>query len=211
MASIETLHDLKNPRTRDFFIHSWAEVFLYCLLAGITVILLNYGRIINRLSGNYIGAPQNLKANFSTFSAGFSNAFSSALGGRLGQIILWSFIGGLVYLAIWLIRNVFNSFENDAISYHYLHPTAYSRAGYLESTISVKLFLLALVLVLAGYLYLAITSILPSVAALAGSAAYNFKVSTSPLYILFSIVGTAFVIYITIVLFKLISHLWKLL
>jgi len=211
MARYKSESEIETHEARNFFLPDIAEVTLYLLLAIIAVVGLNAGNIINRLSSNYIGSPENLKANFTTLSDGFSHSFSSALGGRLGQMMLWAFVGALAYIGLWLAKNVLNSFENDVISDHYLHPSTYSRAGYWGSSFSVKIFLAAEVLIVLGYLFVAVRSILPSLAALAGSAAYNFSGSTSPLYILVAVLGSALAIYIGVVLLKLMSHLWKLL
>jgi hypothetical protein len=170
MAKFESDSEVSRHEFKDFFVPGWAETFLYLLLSVITILVLNAGSIINRLSNNYVGQPQQLKTNFSTLLNGFSNSFSSALGGRLGQIILWAFVGALAYLALWLSRNVLNSFENDVISAHYLHPSSYSSSGYWGSSFSVKIFLAALVLIFLGYIFVVITAVLPAVAALAGSA-----------------------------------------
>ena len=189
MAEFQTGSQGSQHRFRNFFSPGWAETLLYLLLSLIIIIGLNAGSVINKLSNNYIGSPKGLKTNFSTLSSSFSNAFSSALGGRLGQIILWAFVGSLAYMALWLARNVLNSFENDVISAHYLHPSSYSRAGYWGSSVAVKIFLAAGLFMFAAYAFIAVTAVLPAVAALAGSAAYNFHASTSPLYIAFCIIG----------------------
>jgi hypothetical protein len=210
MARYKSESEIETHEARNFFLPGATEVTLYLLLAISAVVALNAGNIINRLSNNYIGSPENLKANFTTLSDGFSHSFSSALGGRLGQMLLWAFVGALAYIGLWLAKNILNSFENDLISDHYLHPSTYSRAGYWGSSFSVKIFLAAEVLIVLGYLFVAVSSILPSLAALAGSAAYNFN-GNSPLYILVAILGAALAIYIGVVLLKLMSHLWKLL
>jgi hypothetical protein len=209
MAKLKSQSEASSHQAGDFFKPSAAEVLLYFLISIILLVVLNSGNIINRLGANYLGSPENLKSNFTTLSTGFSQSFSSALGGRLGQIILWSFVGALSYIALWLAKNILNSFENDIISAHYLHPSSYSRVGYWGSAFSAKIFFAAMLLVAAGFLFVAITAVLPAVAALAGSAAYNFRASVSPLYIAFAIAGVALVIYIAIVLMRLVSHLWK--
>jgi len=211
MVRFKSQSEMSSHEARNFFVPSGAEAILYVLLSIVLVLVLNFGDIIQRLSNNYIGSPQNLKANFTTLSDGFSHSFSTALGGRLGQMLLWAFVGALAYIGLWLAKNVLNSFENDLISDHYLHPSTYSRAGYWGSSFSVKIFLAAQVLITAGYFFTLITAVLPSLSALAGSAAYEFDWSSSPLYILFAILGTALAIYVGMVLLKLLSHLWKLL
>lgn len=211
MANITTGSEAGRHEVRDFFLPGWAETFLYLLLSILLILIFNAGSIISRLSNNYVGSPEKLKANFSTLFSGFSNSFSSALGGRLGQIILWAFVGAVVYMAIWLARNLLNSFENDIISAHYLHPSSYNRAGSLGVSLTIKIFLLAELIITVAYLFVALTAALPAVAALAGSAAYNFVAATSPFYMLFALLGVALIIYIGSVLLRLLAHLWKLL
>jgi hypothetical protein len=211
MAIYKSESEIESHEARNFFLPSLPEILLYLLLSIIIVLALNAGSIIEKLSNNYIGSPENLKANFTTLSDGFSHSFSSALGGRLGQMMLWAFVGALAYIGLWLAKNVLNSFENDIISDHYMHPSTYSRAGYWGSSFSVKIFLAAEILIIIGYFFIAVTSILPSLSALAGSAAYSFNWSSSPLYILVAILGTALAVYVGVVLLKLLSHLWKLL
>ncbi|MBX4197303.1 hypothetical protein KW801_01960 [Candidatus Saccharibacteria bacterium] len=211
MVEIVSESEISSHRAGNFFRPSAAEIGLYFLLSIILLIVYNSGSIIQKLGSNYIGSPEHLKTNFDTLSSGFSNSFSTALGGRLGQIILWSFVGALAYIALWLAKNVLNSFENDIISDHYLHPKTYSRVGYWGSSFSVKIFLAAMLLISAGFLFVAVRAVLPSVAALAGSAAYNFHWSSGPYYLAFSVVGVALVIYIGVVLLRLVSHFWKLL
>jgi len=211
MARYKSASEIESHEARNFFLPDITEVSLYLLLSIIAVVGLNAGNIISKLSSNYIGPPENLKANFTTLYDGFSHSFSSALGGRLGQMMLWAFVGALAYIGLWLAKNVLNSFENDIISDHYLHPSTYSRAGYWGSSFSVKIFLAAEVLIIIGYFFVAVTSILPSLAALAGSAAYDFNWSSSLFYLLIAVLGTALSVYIGVVLLKLLSHLWKLL
>lgn len=211
MVEFQSESQAQSHRANNFFKPSGAEVALYFLLSVILLIVYNSGNILQKLGSNYIGSPQHLKTNFTTLSSGFSNSFSTALGGRLGQIILWSFVGALAYIALWLAKNVLNSFENDLISAHYLHPSTYSRVGYWGSSFSVKIFLAAMLLISAGFLFVVIRGVLPAVAALVGSAAYNFHWATSPFYITFSVIGVTLVIYIGGVLLRLVSHLWKLL
>ncbi len=211
MAKFTTGSEASLHEARNFFVPGWAEVFLYILLSIVIILILNAGSIISRLSNNYIGSPDKLKANFSTLLDGFNHSFSSALGGRLGQILLWAFVGAMVYMGLWLARNLLNSFENDVISAHYLHPSGYNRASSMGASLSAKIFLLAEVIITVGFIFTAVTAALPAVAALAGSAAYNFHTSTSPFYIAFAVLGIGLIIYVAMVLLRLLAHLWKLL
>jgi len=209
MAQIQSQNEKDMHNSSSVFIPSIAATVLYTLLGLILMMVYNSGSIMQRLSGDYIGSPEHLKTNFTTLSNNFSNSFSTALGGRLGQIIVWSFIGAVTYIGVWLIRSVLNSFENDVISDSYVHPSNYSRAGYWSSSLSVKIFLAALTLMAIGFTLVAVRSILPSISALAGSAVYNFSWPDSLFYLAFSVVAAWLVIYAFVTLLRLVSRLWK--
>lgn len=209
MAQIQSQNESDMHNSSSVFIPSLAATALYLLVGIILMLVYNLGSITQRLSGDYIGSPEHLKANFTTLSSSFSNSFSGALGGRLGQIIVWSFIGAAAYIGMWLIRSVLNSFENDVISDSYVHPSNYSRAGYWSSSLSVKIFLAALTLVTIGFTLVAARSFLPSISALAGSAVYNFSWPDSLFYLAFSVVGAWLVVYAEVTLVRLVPRLWK--
>jgi hypothetical protein len=186
MLEIESQGEKSVHRANKFFKMSLPEGALYLLLSLILLIIYNISSVLHGLGSDYIGDPEKIQSGFSTLSTGFSNSFSTALGGRLGQILLWSFVGAL-------------------------HPSSYNRAEYWGSSLSVKLFFAAQLMISAAYAFVVLRAVLPSMAALAGSAAYHFHWATSPLYILFSIVSVALVLYIGVVLFRLVAHLWRLL
>jgi hypothetical protein len=202
MADIESQTEKSVHSSRNLLIPSTAELVLYGLIGVVLIIIYN--------SSDNIEAPEKLKTNFTTLINSFSNTFSTGLGGRLGQIIVWSVLGAIVYIGIWLIRNVLNSFENDIIADSYLHPSNYSRAGYWGSALSIKVFFAAMVFLTVGYVYIAIKVILPSVASLAGSAAYNFIWPKSVLYIISSVVVITLVLYAGVLFLRIDSRLWKL-
>jgi hypothetical protein len=209
MAQIVSESQAQSRSMRGFFVPSWPTVILYLLLSGIILVLLNLGSIIDNLSNHYIGSPDSLKANFSTLFKGFSDSFSSAWNGRLGQVLLWACIGAAAYIAIWLGKNVLNSFENDIIAAHYQHPTDYNRTGYWGSMLSVKIFLAAMIFVTVGFIFMSVTAVLPALAALAGSAAYDFHPASSTFYITACLLSGTVLIYLLVVLCKLVAHLWK--
>ncbi len=211
MARIESQSDRTAHRLKNFLLPGAAELAIYALLSMILVIVFNTSVIINNLGDDYLKAAQNLKASASVISDGFSASFSSALGGRLGQIAFWSFIGALAYIALWLSKNVLNSFENDVIIDHYLHPTSFSRAGYWGSSLSVKVFLAAGTLMTAAYTYLLYAAIFPAIASLAASASYNFTLKTSPAYLVLCVVMGTVALYLARLLLRLVVHLWQLL
>jgi len=158
-SHIESGSERTDHQVRDFFLPSLPGVVLYLLLSGIILVVFNIGSIIDNLSNHYIGSPDTLKANFSTLFKSFSDSFSSAWNGRLGQVLLWACVGAAAYITIWLGKNVLNSFENDIIAAHYSHPTDYSRLGYWTSSFSVKIFLAAMILITLGFLFVSLVAV----------------------------------------------------
>ncbi len=211
MKQLESQSDRLSHRARSFFLPSGAEVFLFVLISVILLIIFNTDTVIRRLDNSVLSAASSLKANYSTFTSGFNTSFSQALGGRLGQIMLWALIGALAYIGLWLAKNVLNSFENDIISDHYLHPSSYSHIGYWGSSLSVKAFLVADVLVVLAYILVFLKAVMPGLAALTSSAVYNFQISSSLPYIIGSVLAAAVLLYVFWLLLKFTSHLWKLL
>jgi hypothetical protein len=212
MAQIESEGERLSHSARSLIKPSATEVLLYLLIGIILMVVYNYGGIIKRLVGaGYIDSPERLRANFDTLYNSFSSYVSTALGGRLAQIVIWAALGGLVYVGVWTSRNILTSFENDFIADRYVHPSNYSRAGYWGSSLSVKVLLVALVFIFLAFVTFTARVVLPSVATLAGSAFYNFNFPVSIIYIIFSIVGTALLIYITIRLVRIMVNLWHLL
>lgn len=211
MSKLQSQSERLSHRTKSFFFPTGTEALLFILLSIILLIIFNTNAVIGRLDNSVLSAASSVKANYSTFTSGFNTSFSQALGGRLGQILLWAFIGALAYIGLWLAKNVLNSFENDIISDHYLHPSSYSHVGYWGSSLSVKTFLLADVLVVIAYGYLFFKAIMPGLAALASSAVYNFDAATSLPYIVGCVLAGAILLYLFLLLLRFTSHLWKLL
>jgi hypothetical protein len=208
MTDIESNSQLTEKRERNIFLPDGPSVALYFAVSIAMIFLLNVGSIISSLSGDSIGSVDSLNGSFSELGKDLNGSFSGALGGRLGQILLWSFVGALSYILIWLGRNMINSFENDIIADHYKHPADYDRKSYWSSSLAVKAFLAALILITVSLVFISVTSVMPALAAMAGSAAHGFRAAQSPFYIAAAILAVAVDVYIIATLSRLIGRLW---
>ncbi|HET9721758.1 MAG TPA: hypothetical protein VFP32_01885, partial [Candidatus Saccharimonadales bacterium] len=174
-GTIQSENEREEHSLRRVLAPSTAEVVLYGLLSIVLMIIFNSSKLVDIIGSGQNSSPEELKAGFQTLGQGLNDSFSTAIGGRLGQIILWSFIGAICYIAIWLSKNILNSFENDIIVDHYLHPTSYSRFGFWSSSIAARAFLLAAVLITLAFIGFSIKVALPGFALLMGSAAFHFS------------------------------------
>src|SRR4029077_13964851 len=99
----------------------------FLLVGAIILAVYNSDRIISWVGINdYPDSATNLQA----FSDNINQTLSTAFGGRIGAILVWSLIGAVTYIIIWLGNSLLNSFENDIIIDHYRHPAGFNRAGY---------------------------------------------------------------------------------
>jgi len=212
MAKIESASQIEQEKnSRRLFAPTASEATLYTILGVISLAVLNSGSIISALKTNYIGSPEDLSLRLSILNDSISSSLSSAIGGRLGQIIVWSFIGAAAYIALWFVKNILNSFENDVIIDHYLHPSNFNRAGYWGSAFAGKMFFGVMVVFFLTFLFVGVKLILPAAATLSASALYHFRLPASILYVVLCVLIASVVIYTWVLLLRIIAHLWKML
>jgi hypothetical protein len=210
MAQILSESEQEESSERRKFLPSLSEVLLYVLLSAILLAGMNSGTIINLLGTDYIGSAQNLNLNLDVLNNSVNTSLSTVFDGRLGQIIVWACIGAAAYVALWFLKNLLNSFENDVIIGHYLHPSSFSRAGYWGSAFAGKIFFGVLLILFITITYTAVKVVLPATSALGASALYHFNFPNSIMYILLAVFIDTVAIYLWVFFVRIISHLWKL-
>jgi hypothetical protein len=211
MAKIQSQSQKSITEARDFFVPSLAGGLLFLLLGSVLLLIYNLNQIISWVGNSYLGSADRLNLSINVLNNGFTSSFDTAFGGRLGQIIVWSLVGALAYILLWFLKNMLNSFENDVIVDHYLHPSNFSRTGYWGSAFAAKIFFGAVAIILITYTFLTVKVLLPAAAALSIAAAHNFKLPDSILYLLLCVLIPAITIYLWTLLVKTLAHLWKLL
>lgn len=211
MSKIESQNEQAADNLKNFFVPSFAAGILLFLLGTFLLLAYNTGQIINWVGSGYLESANQLNLSINVLNNGFTNSFNTALDGRLGQIIFWSLLGALLYIVLWFLRNFINSFENDVIVDHYLHPQNFNRSGYWGSAIAGKIFFTAIVVVLIAYTFLALKVIMPAVGALTSTSIYNFRLPASVFYIVLCVLIPTVVIYLWSLIVRVLSHLWKLL
>jgi hypothetical protein len=211
MAKIQSQSQKSTGEVRAFFVPSFAGGLLFLLLGAVLLFIYNLNQILSWVGNSYLESASRLSLSINVLNNGFTSSFDTAFGGRLGQIVVWSMVGALAYIGLWFLKNVLNSFENDVIVDHYLHPSNFSRTGYWGSAVAGKMFFAAFAIIFVAYTFLAIKVVLPSAAALSSSAINDFKLPDSILYLLLCVIIPAAALYFWVLLMKILSHLWKLL
>jgi hypothetical protein len=209
MAQILSQNERSRNTLKDFFVPSFAAGFLYVLLGIILLLLYTFSQIIGWFGNDYLDSADKLHESLHVFNTGLARSFDSALGGRLGQVVVWSLLGALCYILIWFVKNMFNSVENDLIVDRYLHPNNYNRSQFLGVAVGELIFFIAMLIVLLIYTFIGLKVVLPAAASLASSAANHFKLPDSALYILLSVLVPIAAIYIWTIFAKLLPRLWQ--
>jgi hypothetical protein len=209
MARILSQNEMSQNALKDFFVPSFAGGFLICLLGGILLLTYTFSQILGWFGNDYLSSANKLNQSLGVFNKGLSNSFDSALGGRLGQVIVWSFVGALVYILIWFIKNMFNSVENDFIIDRYSHPQGYNRSKFFGLAIGELAFFIAMLIILIGFTFVGLKVIMPAAASLMSSAVNHFRVPNSVLYIALSVLVPVFAIYFWTIFARLMARLWE--
>lgn len=209
MTQIFSQNEMSENTARGFFVPSFAAGFLFFLTGCILLLVYTYSRILGWFGNDYLNSADTLNQSIQVFNKGLGKSFDSALGGRLGQIIVWSFVGALVYILIWFVKNMFNSVENDLIIDRYSHPKGYNRTRFFGVAIGELAFFIAMLVVLLVYTFIGLKVIMPAAASLTSSSVSHFSLPGSVLYLVISIVVPATTIYVWTISAKVLGRLWQ--
>jgi hypothetical protein len=209
MAQILSQNEKSTNTIKDFFVPSWAAGVLFFLLGLVMLLVYTFSQILGWFGNDYLNSANKLNQSIGVFNKGLSSSFDSALGGRLGQIVVWSLVGALSYILIWFIKNMFNSVENDIIIDRYSHPTGYNRKLFFGMALGELLFFFAMLIVLVVYSFTGLKVILPAAASLMSSSINHFHLSSSVPYITISVLIPIAAIYIWSILAKAFIRLWQ--
>jgi hypothetical protein len=209
MAQILSQSEMSSNTLKDFLVPSFAGGFLYFLVGLIMLLIYTFSQILGWFGNDYLDSADKLNQNIGVFSKGISTSFDTALGGRLGQILVWSLVGALSYILIWFIKNMFNSVENDIIIDRYTHPQNYNRQKFLGVALGELMFFIASLIVLAVYTFVWLKVILPAAASMLSSSINHFYLSSSVPYILMSALVPVIAVYFWAIFAKVLIRLWQ--
>jgi hypothetical protein len=139
----------------------------------------------------------------------FHHFLNSISQGRALQIVFWLFVGCIVYIFIWFIRSLITGVRNDMIADTYVHPFSYSRSVFWQSVISRKLFFVAMTGIFIAYLVTGVKLAI-ALANLCYSSIESSNYSSAILRVAISLIITAVLVQIFIILLRLLGRAWKL-
>ncbi|MBX4190643.1 hypothetical protein KW794_00995 [Candidatus Saccharibacteria bacterium] len=209
MKQILSQNEMSSNTLKDFFVPSFAAGFLYSMLGAVLLLIYTFTQILGWFGNDYLDSASKLNQSFHVFNKGLSTSFNSALGGRLGQIIVWSFVGALCYILIWFVKNMFNSVQNDIIVDQYSHPKSYNRVQFFGVALGELVFFIAMLILLAVYTFVGLKIMLPASASLMSASINHFQLPSSVFYIIFSALVPVLGVYIWSIFSKVVVRLWR--
>jgi hypothetical protein len=208
--------DTKSHNTRsdialkELLIPSAAQIWLDFTIAVVLLALLNIRGLWAYFAHGILDASQSDVSDIiNQKGQGVHNFLDTISKGRFLQIVFWLFVGCVVYMLIWFVRSFFTNIRNDIVADEYMHPFTYNRNTYWQSVIARKLFFVSILVIFIGFTITGFKLALV-LAGLTYSSIEAHDSAHSVVQVLGSIIVTALLIQIFVILLRLLSRSWKL-
>ena len=189
---------------KDFLTPSYSAIFMYFVIGFLILTILNFDTIRNIVFGNSIIGTQDITLYSDRLSAVWS---------WLGNIIVWVFwgiVGLTIYAVIWLIQNVIEIGEEEEKESQYVKQNISVKKSYWQTTMSSNILLVSLVFIWLAYTLFFVWLHLGLLSNLLVNGLYNFPQTIAIFYLVFSILMSAFLVYIFQLVSELAVHSWRI-
>lgn len=199
-------HSVKN-----FFPPSWLEILIYLVSSGILLSLLNYKVFTNSLGQSSGVSQDTLNSYLHSNVANSVDFFGKLFQGRSGSLVFWAFIGSIIYMAVWVVQNLFINIENDVHASEFvgLKDHEDKRHAYWNSVLSSKVFFVSSLLAIITYAIGLFNFLFPVTSRVYGLAISKFEPVKSIVSILLAIVAAAFLVYILVFGLRILARAWQ--
>jgi len=194
---------------KQFFIPSGLGIILYFLSGAVLLAALNARALWKYFAGISVGSSASANTLLSQKVHDLGAFVDSVLSGRVSQIVFWSLVGCVVYIAIWLVKNVIVGLENDVIASRFVHPRQYNKITYWGSVLAHKIFFVCGVALFIVYTSLGIEFILPLMTRVFYLAVTNFTPRISLSNIAAMILCGGLVIYVWVLMTHILINSWR--
>jgi hypothetical protein len=205
---IESHSSIVGSTSKQFILPSGTQLLLYALVGILLLIALNIKNAWDYLNSTVLKPQGGLDSILARKAPGIHKFLSSVSQSIALQVIFWVFIGCIVYVLIWFMRNIATNILNDIVADKYVHPEDYKRSKYWESILARKFFFWASTVVLVLYLAAGAT-----VLVYLSQLAYQFTVNFQLVYSLWQYLQLAAaatgLIYILILIIHVCVNSWR--
>ena len=186
---------------RAFWLPDWLQLLLYFFISFLVLVALNSKALWDHLNKDILALTNENTPGLQSWLAGSSQT-------KILQFVFWMFIGCTVYVFIWFIGSVFTNIYNDVVVDEYVHPKSFSRKKYWQSILFRKLFWVASLITLVGFI-LASIKLLPQLGNLALRGVQDFSWQDSSLELLGALAATTAIIYLFVLLAHISLNSWR--
>jgi len=195
--------------SKRFLLPSGSQLLLYALIALLLIIILNAGRAWNYLNDTVLKPEGGLDSIIATNAPAIHNVLNSLSQSVILQVVFWVFVGCVVYVIIWFIKNIAINLLNDFAADQYVHPTTYKSTRFWRSVAARRIFFWVSAVVLVLYL-IAGTRLLVYLSDLCYRFIVHFHLVQSALQILQVVAAATGLIYILVILVHISVNSWRL-
>jgi hypothetical protein len=206
--NIESHSSSVGATSKRFLLPSGTQLLLYALVGILLLIALNLKNAWDYLNHTVL-QPQGGLDNIISEKAPAVHKFLNSLSQSIAlQVVFWIFVGCVVYIIIWFIRNIATNILNDIVADKYVHPASYNRSMYWGSILARKVFFWISVIVLVFYLVTG-TRLLVYLSNLAYRFTVNFNLVHSLWEFVQIIAATTGLIYVLILIVHVAVNSWR--
>jgi hypothetical protein len=195
--------------SKNFLVPSGSQLLLYFLISFLLLIALNITKAWDYLNKTVLKPEGGLDSIITTNAPALHKVLSSLSQSIILQVVFWVFVGCIVYVVIWFIKNIAINLLNDITADQYIHPTTYKRYKFWGSIIGRRLFFWISASVLIIYLSVSIR-LLVYLADFCYNAVVDFRALPSLLDIGGSLLAVTSLIYMGVLFVHVVMSSWQL-
>ena len=195
--------------TRHFFLPDLTEFLLYLTLSFLLLIIIEAGNLWDYFNQNVVGQTGGFSSVFNQNVPFLHKVTSLTTGGPLLQFLFWALFGIFIYIFYWFAKNLVIDFYNDfVIGKYYIAQIHVDEKRYWLSVVMRNLvFVLSLVLMIV-FIFEG-GRLIYDMASLFFTSLTSFHGLVSLLDIFASIVMTAVLMHVFIVLIRVTVISWR--
>lgn len=150
--NIESHSSSVGTTSKQFILPSGAQLLLYALISILLLLALNVKNAWDYLNNTVLVPQGGLDSILAQKAPGIHKFIGSVSQSIALQVVFWIFVGCVVYVFIWFMRNITTNVLNDIVADKYVHPESYKRSKYWGSILARKVFFWSSTAVLVLYL-----------------------------------------------------------
>jgi hypothetical protein len=195
--------------SRNVLVPSPSQFFLYFLISFLLLIALNIKSAWDYLNQIVLKPQGGLDSIIADKAPGVHNILTSLSQSILLQVVFWVFVGCVVYVIIWFVKNIAINLLNDITADQYIHPSAYKRGKFWGGIFARRAFFWISAAILVVYLAVS-ARMFVYLAGLCYDSITDFAAVQSSLQIVGSLLAATSAIYICVLLVHITMNSWQL-